>query len=141
MKFNSPKKSLSDLLWEGLHKKASLAALRPLALCREEALKIANEKVDFYPEEAQKKNEEFAKRAGEQLIPTFKNDNDGAATNSFKKAFHKDSAPVSGFGCVQSRRRRRRLYLIGKSEHYRVPFGHRFGGYKLLENAHKLGGI
>ncbi len=138
MKFNSPKKSLSDLLGRDYIESVVSGVEAFGLMSREEALKIANEKVDFYPEEAQKKNEEFAKRAGEQLIPTFKNDNDGAATNSFKKAFHKDSAPVTGFGCVRLGEDGR-LYLIGKSEHYHVPFGHRFGGYKLLENAHKLG--
>lgn len=32
-----------------------------------------------------------------------------------------------------------KLYLIGKSEHYHASLGHRFNGYRLIDNARKLG--
>lgn len=138
MKFNSPKRSLTDILGKDYIESVVNGVAAFGVMTKEEALALANEKIDFYPEEMQIKNEEFAKRTGEKLTEVFNNDNDGAATNSFKKAFHKESAPVTGFGCSRLGEDGR-LYLIGKSEHYHVPFGHRFNGYKLLENAHKLG--
>ncbi len=130
--------SLSDLLGKDYIQSVVKGNAAFGVMTEEAATALAEEKIDFYPESMQDKVDEFAKRTGEQIAPAFENDNDGAATNAFKKAFHKESAPVTGFGCNRLGEDGR-LYLIGKSEHYHVPFGHRFNGYKLLENAHKLG--
>ena len=138
MKFNSPNLSLADLLGKDYIDSVVKGNVAFGVMTKEEADALAYEKIDFYPEEMQKKNVEFAKMTGTKITDAFENDNDGAATNAFKKAFHKASAPVTGYGCTRLGEDGR-LYLIGKSEHYHVPFGHRFGGYKLIENAHRLG--
>lgn len=138
MKFNSPKLSLADMLGKEYTDSVVKGITAYGIMSEDEARSLAEEKVDFYPEADQKKNDEFVKRVGTQLIDKFENTNDGAATNAFKKAFHKDSAPVTGFGCTRLGEDGK-LYLIGKSEHYHTPLGHHFHGYKLIENAHKLG--
>ena len=59
-------------------------------------------------------------------------------TNSFKKASNQKAAPLTGV-CNMRVGEDGRLYLLGKSEHYHTPLGHRFQGYKLIENAKKIG--
>ena len=136
--FTSPKLSLQDIL--GKEYTATLVAANDALgmVERSEAERLATEKIDFYPEEKQKKNDSLLSRVGCEVIPHFTNNNDGAATAAFAKALSKDSAPVTGVGCFRLGEDGR-LYLIGKSEHYHAPLGHRFDGYRLIDNARALG--
>jgi len=100
--------------------------------------KIANEKVDFFPEAFAKRAEELALRCGEKISGGLDDSFPGAPTDAFKKAFHRESAPLCGFGPVRVGENGR-IAFIGKSEHYQASLGHGFPGYKLLVNATKLG--
>ncbi|MBR0302950.1 MAG: aminotransferase class III-fold pyridoxal phosphate-dependent enzyme, partial [Clostridia bacterium] len=99
---------------------------------------LASMQVEFYPEMKQKMNDSLLEKVGCEIIPPFVNDNDGAATDAFSKALSKNSAPITGTGCFRLGEDGR-LYLIGKSEHYHTPLGHRFDGYRLIDSARALG--
>ncbi|MBO4303963.1 MAG: aminotransferase class III-fold pyridoxal phosphate-dependent enzyme [Lentisphaeria bacterium] len=104
----------------------------------EELKKIACEKVDFYPEEFAARAEELALRSSEKICEGLSESFPGAPTNAFAKAFHRESAPLSGLGCVRVGEDGR-IAFIGKSEHYQASLGHNFPGYKLLRNAERIG--
>ena len=82
--------------------------------------------------------EELMARLGQALVPAFENGLDGAPTGSYQAAQHSFAAPLGGLGCFRIGEDGR-LYFAGKSEHYHIPLGHDFPGYRLIENAKKLG--
>ncbi|MBE6713783.1 MAG: aminotransferase class III-fold pyridoxal phosphate-dependent enzyme [Ruminococcaceae bacterium] len=136
--FISPKLSLSDILGRGYTDAIARANDFLGVMSYEESMAIADEKIDFYPEEKQKKNDALLEKVGTQIIEPFANDLKGAATNAFKNATNTALSPVTGFGNFRIGEDGK-LYLVGKSEHYHTPLGHRFDGYKLIDNARKLG--
>lgn len=136
--FNSPKLSLKDILGKEYIEKIIEANEALGVMDAETGEKIGSEKVDFYPEDMQKKNSSFLQKVGTGIISPFENKNDGAATAAFAKALSKNSAPVTGMGYYRVGEDGR-LYLIGKSEHYHTPLGHKFPAYALIDNARKLG--
>lgn len=136
--FNSPKLSLSDILGREYTDKIVEANVALGVTSDAEGHRLAEEKVDFYPEAKQLKNDALLQKVGTKIIPAFENDNDGAATASFRHAFSKNSAPITGI-CNYRLGEDGRLYLIGKSEHYHTPLGHKFDGYRLIDNARALG--
>lgn len=104
---------------------------------KEEYVKAAYDEVDFYPADKQMSNIKLADKIGETVIAPFETDNTGAATASYKNAFNRNAAPVSGRGCYRVGEGGK-LYFVGKSEHYHSSLGHAFDGYKLIDNARKL---
>lgn len=105
----------------------------------EEVLKeAAFGKVEFYPEADQKKNDLLLDKVGTRVIKDLAVENEGAPTDAYRHAFNRDAAPVSGHGCFRIGEDGK-LYFVGKSEHYHASLGHTFGGYKLIDNARKLG--
>ena len=136
--FNSPKLSLSDLLGRDYTESVARANEALGVMSYEETMNIADEKIDFYPEEKQKKCDEMQSRVGTRIMAPFENDNKGAATAAFAHATNTNQAPVTGF-CSYRVGEDGKLYLIGKSEHYHTPLGHRFDGYKLIDNARRMG--
>ena len=104
----------------------------------EELLKIAREKVEFFPEDFRRGQEELRKKRGERVIEPFKGSCPGAGTYSFQKALDLNSAPLSGRGCYRLGEDGR-VHFIGKSEHYQASLGHHFPGFRLLENAMRIG--
>ena len=104
----------------------------------EELKSIAEEKVDFYPDDFALQAETLALQSGKKICKGLENSFPGAATNAFRKAFHRESAPLSGFGCVRIGENGK-IAFIGKSEHYHASLGHNFPGYKLLINACRIG--
>jgi hypothetical protein len=62
----------------------------------------------------------------------------GAGTRGFQEASKTGPAPVSGLGLFRVGKDGR-LYLASKAEHYHLSVGHSFPGYRLLENARRLG--
>ena len=136
--FNSPKLSLADILGREYLDKLVEANDALGFMSAEEARRIAEEKIDFYPEAKQLKNDTLLSKVGTEIIPAFENDNDGAATAAFQHALSKASAPITGITNFRLGEDGR-LYLVGKSEHYHTPLGHRFDGYKLIDNARALG--
>ena len=104
----------------------------------EELQTIAHEKVDFFPEEFQKKIDDLLPLCGQNVISPLANSSGGAATAAFAAAFHREHAPLSGIGPFRLGEDGI-LSLIGKSEHYQASLGHNFPGGKLLINAQRIG--
>jgi 4-aminobutyrate aminotransferase-like enzyme len=104
----------------------------------EEFLEIANEKVEFFPSDFQKKIDRFVDYTGKNICSIDFESSSGAGTKAFNSAFKKEMAPLSACGFTRIGEDGR-AYLTAKSEHYHVPLGHNFPGYRLIENAVKLG--
>ncbi|NLG53115.1 MAG: aminotransferase class III-fold pyridoxal phosphate-dependent enzyme [Clostridiales bacterium] len=136
--FNSPVLSLKDILGEAYIDRVIEACDYFGISDKSDAIKTAEEKIDFYPKPLQEKNDEMLKDIGKRVISPIGKTTMGAATDSFNKATNLNAAPVCGFGGMRIGEDGR-LYLISKSEHYHAPLGHGFNGYKLIENAKKLG--
>ena len=132
--FYSPVMALGDLLGERYVKAVADASAAVGNIVPKEVF----EPVDFYPPERQLQNDMFIKRVGEQICPPFSEEQEGAGTDSFGRAFCASAAPLTGFGCYRIGESGR-LYFLGKSEHYHTPLGHRFEGYALIDKARKLG--
>ena len=132
--FYSPVLSLADLLGEEYIK----AVAGVSAAAGIEIPGSVFEPVDFYPAEKQTQYDALLKKTALQIAQPLKNSPAGAGTYSFNKALSSGAAPLTGFGCFRVGEDGR-LYIIGKSEHYHTPLGHRFFGYELIEKARKLG--
>ncbi|MBO5725289.1 MAG: hypothetical protein J6S58_10720, partial [Lentisphaeria bacterium] len=118
------------------------------ALCRaSDALGLGNyndlletgrEKVHFFPESFRKQQQDLLAKTATTVTEGLSVSSPGAATKAFDKAFDKNNAPLSGLGCFRLGEDGK-IHLAAKSEHYQASCGHNFPGYKLLENAMKLG--
>ena len=104
----------------------------------EEFLEIANEKVEFFPSGFASKIDRLVDYTGKKICSTDFESSSGAGTNAFNMATKKEMAPLSAYGFTRIGENGR-AYLTSKSEHYHVPLGHSFPGYRLIENALKLG--
>ncbi len=111
--FNSPKLSLSDILGKNYTEAVARANGALGVMPYDETMAVADEKIDFYPEAKQKKNDEMLKKVGTVIMPAFDNENNGAATNAFTKATDTRMSPVTGF-CNFRVGEDGKLYLIGK---------------------------
>lgn len=136
--FKSPVLSLVDMLGKDYMKSVVDANVALGRMTADEANFLAEEKIDFFPEEQQKLNESLLSKVGQQIVTPFVNDEDGAPTNSFRQATHKGLAPITGAASYRIGEDGR-LYFVGKSEHYHASLGHKFEGYRLIDNARKLG--
>ena len=134
----SPLLSLSDLL--GREYTMAVCAARAFTSSTEvkELESIAEEKVDFYPKEFERRVDELIDSVGTQVCGGFETSACGASTDAFIKASKFALAPLSGYGFIRVGENGR-AYLISKSEHYHASLGHGFPGYRLIENAKKLG--
>ena len=99
---------------------------------------IANEKVDFFSESFQFKLDKLLDSVALKVCSGLKNSSEGAAAASFAGAQHNEMAPLAGLGAVRVGENGK-VYLAGKSEHYHASLGHHFPGYRLIENAKKIG--
>ena len=132
------RRSLADLLGE----EYTTAVCRARAALTGEEFQtlraIAGEPLDFYPESFARRQEELMEQVGRQLAPPFADTEDGAPTHSYRAAQHSFAAPLGGLGAFRIGEDGR-LYFAGKSEHYQIPLGHDFPGYRLIEKAKLLG--
>lgn len=136
--FVNQKLSLEDLLGKS-YTDALCSANDALGVMDEaEAKAIAAEKIEFYPESKQKKNDDMLEKVGTEIIPAWNSGVKGAGTNAYMKAAADHMSPITGFANYRLGEDGK-LYLIGKSEHYHAPLGHNFNGYRLIDNARKLG--
>jgi len=118
------------------------------AICRSKAfienkdigkfLEIAREKIEFFPGHFSKRIDELVDYTGKQVVESDVESSPGAGTNAFNKATNTGMAPLSSYGFMRIGENGK-AYLAAKSEHYHAPLGHSFPGYKLVENARKLG--
>ncbi|MBQ2715847.1 MAG: hypothetical protein IJF21_03510 [Clostridia bacterium] len=136
--FKNIKMSLADLLGKEYTDAVAAAEAALGAHSFEEALAIANEKIEFFPEAVQKKNSEMLSLVGKQVIDPMPAVTAGAPTDSFRKAASREAAPVAARGYFRVGEDGK-LYFIGKSEHYHASLGHSFPGYKLIDKARALG--
>lgn len=138
MYFHSPKLSLTDILGKDYMESVVEANVFFERMNAQQARALADEAVDFFPEEQQSLNDFLLSKVGEQVVAPFINTEDGAPTNAFRAAAHKAMAPMTG-GVSFRIGEDGRLYYIGKSEHYHASLGHKFAGYRLVDNARQLG--
>jgi acetylornithine/succinyldiaminopimelate/putrescine aminotransferase len=103
-----------------------------------EFLEIAKEKIEFFPNHFSTRIDELVDYIGKQIGKGEFESSPGAGTNAFNKATNMEIAPLSSFGFIRIGENGK-AYLTAKSEHYHAPLGHNFPGYKLVENARKLG--
>ena len=99
---------------------------------------IADESIDFCPADFLKRNAEILSCTGSQVCADLNKTCEGAGTASFAGAQHHEMAPLAGLGPFRVGESGK-VYLIGKSEHYHASLGHHFPGYRLIENAKKIG--
>ena len=132
------KMSLKRLLGDDYTNSVKAGAVFFGELTESTADMLINEEIEYYPDSFSKKADALLDKVGLNVLPQIKSTIAGAGTDSFNKAGSTDSAPVGGLGCFRLGEDGR-LYLISKSEHYHTPLGHWFPGYKLLDNASRLG--
>lgn len=131
-------RSLTDLLGKPYMDAVTGAAAVLLGMDSDQARGLAEERVDFLPQEWLVKMDAMLGKVGERICPPMEDTVKGAPTNAFAKAANRQASPVSGFGYYRLGEDGR-LYLASKSEHYHTPMGHNFPGYRLIDNARALG--
>ncbi len=138
MKLNNIKLSLADIL--GADYVDSLCEARSFLekSDRRALLKIANEKVEFWPDSFAMRADELLDCVGKKVCDGMKSSASGAGTASFDKATNRSMAPLSGLGFIRIGEDGR-AYLASKSEHYHASLGHSFPGYRLIDNARAIG--
>ena len=99
---------------------------------------IANEKVDFFSEKFQTGLDNQLDCIGSKVCNGLSNSSPGAPVAAFSVAQHNEMAPLAGLGPLRIGENGK-VYLMGKSEHYHAALGHHFPGYRLIENAKKIG--
>lgn len=99
---------------------------------------IAEEKVEFFPENFARQLDELLEFTGKPFSTPLNNSASGAGTAAFDQALHKEMAPLAALGCFRVGENGK-LTIAGKSEHYQASLGHNFPGFKLLQNAAKIG--
>jgi hypothetical protein len=79
------------------------------------------------------------RRIGEQITPAFDSGIEGAPTTRSARRSTQRKLPQAGFGSFRVGEDGR-LYFAGKSEHYHIPLGHYFPGFRLIEHgkAHRV---
>ena len=99
---------------------------------------IADEKVNFFPESFQVKLDNQLDSVGSKVCEGLSTSSEGAPAASFAGAQHNEMSPLAGMGAIRVGESGK-AYLAGKSEHYHASLGHHFPGYRLIENAKKIG--
>ncbi len=99
---------------------------------------IANQAVEFFPEAFQQRQLALLKDVGRQIATPIQHSAKGATTERFRAANRRHMAPLSCLGMYRVGEDGR-LRLITKSEHYHVPLGHGFPGWRLVDHARQLG--
>jgi acetylornithine/succinyldiaminopimelate/putrescine aminotransferase len=101
-------------------------------------LRLASEKIDFFPASYRRSLVHSLSSVGRQISPALTPTSPGAATASFRAASRTDRSPLAGWGWIRVGEDGR-AYLIAKSEHYHASLGHSFPGYRLIDLARQLG--
>jgi acetylornithine/succinyldiaminopimelate/putrescine aminotransferase len=99
---------------------------------------IGEEKVDFFPPAYAERLDSLLAAVGQRVVPGFAASSPGAANMPVIRATRPEMSPIGGMGFYRMGEDGR-LYLMTKSEHYHAPLGHDFPGYRLLQNAARLG--
>ena len=132
------KLSLKDLTGGEYIDKVCRASAKITGQNISDLLAIAEEKVDFFPETLIKHLDSMIEMTGKNFSEPFTESSAGAGTAAFDGALHRENAPLSGLGFFRIGENGK-IAVIGKSEHYQASCGHAFPGYKLIENAIRIG--
>jgi len=132
------RRSLADLLGADYLKAVCEARAFADGVDARELQAIAEEQVDFYPDSFRERGDRLVDSVGQKVVAGFPASARGAGSLSFLKASRPAQSPLVGCGCLRVGEDGV-LYLISKSEHYHASLGHDFPGYRLIENAKKLG--
>jgi 4-aminobutyrate aminotransferase-like enzyme len=134
----SPKASLIDLL--GKEYVQSVCSARGVLEDRDpgDLWAVAAEQVEFFSPALQQRLDGLLAVVGQTVCEPMQGSAAGAGTAAFRKATNTASAPMSGLGFTRIGEDGK-VYLITKSEHYHASLGHSFPGYRLVDNARRLG--
>ncbi|PKO23752.1 MAG: hypothetical protein CVU38_02310 [Chloroflexi bacterium HGW-Chloroflexi-1] len=99
---------------------------------------IGEEPVDFFPATFSTRLDSLLAAVGQRVVTGCAASSPGAANLPVNQATKQAMCPIGGMGFYRVGEDGR-LYLITKSEHYHAPLGHDFPGYRLLQNAARLG--
>ncbi|MGQ9683728.1 MAG: aminotransferase class III-fold pyridoxal phosphate-dependent enzyme [Anaerolineae bacterium] len=99
---------------------------------------IAEERVELAPAWYRRRIDDLLLHIGRKVCDGLDRSAPGAGTAAFNEATDTRAAPLNALGVVRIGEDGR-AYLIAKSEHYHAALGHGFPGYKLLDNARRLG--
>lgn len=135
---SSPRMSLTDLLGEPYVDAVCAARAFVEGADRGALRRVADEKVDFYPAAFERRVEELLSLVGKKVCDGLAASARGAGSRAFREASKTAAAPLTGLGYFRVGEDGR-LYLASKAEHYHLSVGHAFPGYRLLENARRLG--
>ncbi len=136
--FQSVHASLASLTG-GAYIEAVCAARSALSGESVESLReSAEECVEFYPDAYHDRLVSLLPRTGGPLSASFNESSSGATSDAFRANSNLRQAPVSCMGYFRVSEDGR-LFLAAKSAHYHTSLGHDFPGYRLLENARRLG--
>jgi len=99
---------------------------------------IAAEPVEFFAASLQQRLDGLLDLVGHTVCEPLQDSAGGAGTQAFRKATNTAMAPLAGLGFTRVGEDGK-VYLISKSEHYHASLGHSFPGYRLIDNARRLG--
>ena len=134
----SPTRSLIDLLGKEYVHSVCDARARLEGRDPESLWPIASDPVEFFPPAFQQRLDELVAQVGARACEPLRDSAPGAGTQAFGKATKTAMAPLAALGFTRVGEDGR-VYLISKSEHYHASLGHSFPGYRLIENARRLG--
>lgn len=136
--FRPVRLSLEDLLGAE-YVGAVCEARAALTGCNLETMRrLGGRKINFYPRRLQRALAARLPDVGNQVASPLPETAPGATTAAFQTATDLGAAPLTGWGYYRLGEDGR-LYLTTKSEHYHVPLGHTFPGYRLVDFARRMG--
>ncbi len=138
VKINNIRMSLADLLGREYMEAVCEARTFLEAGDRADNLALAEEKIDFFPQEHQERLDGLLGKVGLPVVSGLPDSSAGAPIAAVDRASKRPMAPLGGSGFYRIGEDGR-LYLITKSEHYHASLGHDFPGFRLLDHARRLG--
>ncbi len=137
-RFHSPRLSLADLCGRD-YTESVLKARAQLVGQPAEGLRVwADQEIDFYPISYQERIDRLVDSVGKIVCPATSSSSEGAGNRAFRESAVLQRAPLCAMGPYRVGEDGR-VYLAAKSEHYHASVGHDFPGYRLVENAARLG--
>jgi 4-aminobutyrate aminotransferase-like enzyme len=138
LKIHSPSRSLSDLL--GADYVDAVCSARAFVEGGDPGTlrAIGGENVDFYPAAFQDRIDGLLPLVGTKVCGGLSSSAGGAGSRAFREASRTAPAPLTGLGPFRIGEDGR-MYLASKAEHYHLSLGHSFPGFRLVENARRIG--
>ena len=138
MPFSNPTLSLADLAGKDYVEAVCAARAAIDGSNPGDLFASAAEKVELFPPAFSRRMDELLPRVGDRVCRPLGASAPGAGSAAVQAATRLAAAPVAGHGLYRVGEDGR-LYLASKAEHYHLSLGHSFPGYRLLENARRIG--